>query len=211
MDGQHGAAVQALLHSRDDLSIVPIAEVEARYIADGQVVKPEEERPLLIPAQDAWLSDVLLVVLDLQSSQFVRVTEQTLRRSAEKLRRVRVWWASKIDVEINGEVVDLPSHSGRSIALDDADHPMLIATSSSQGLSWEILESLSTPLAEIAGNRATAREIALACVRLGGVYWVERGESPAQPKSPRCSSFPSRGSRLPWRASGRTLRRRSST
>ena len=39
----------------------------------------------------------------------------------------------------------------------------------SQDLSWEVFESLSTPLAEIVGNRAAAREIAFSCVRLGRV------------------------------------------
>lgn len=169
VEGQDGAAVHALLSRREDVSIVLIADVKARYIADGQVVEFESDRPLLVAGQDSWLVDVLLVVLDLQSSQFVRVTEQTLRRAAEKLRRVRVWWASKVEVEIAGAAVQLPGHGGRSIALDDADRPLLVAKSSGLALGWEVLESLAMPLAEILGNRAGGREIALACVRLGRV------------------------------------------
>lgn len=169
IEAQDGSKVRDLLGDRDDVAIVPVSDVEARYIADGQIVDPESDRPLLIEGEDSWLVDVLLVVLDLQGSSFVRVTEQTLRRAAEKLRRVRIWRASTIDVEIDGESVKLPGHGGQSIALDDAERPLIVATFAGQDLSWEALESLASPLSEILGNRAAAHEIALASVRLGRV------------------------------------------
>lgn len=168
-EAQDASKAQALLSNRDDVSIVSISDVEARYIADGQIVDLESEQPLLIESGDSWLIDVLLVVLDLQSSEFVRITEQTLRRFAEKLRRVRIWWTSTIDVEIDGESVEVPGRGRQAIALDDPDRPLIVAASVGQNLTWEVLESLASPLSDILGNRAAAREIALASVRLDRV------------------------------------------
>jgi hypothetical protein len=168
IEAQDASKARALLSDCDGVSIVSISEVEARYIADGQVVDLESERALLIENEEGWLIDVLLVVLDLQSSQFARTTEHTLRRSAEKLRRVRIWWASNIDVEIDGESVELPGRGRQSIALDDPDRP-LIVTTAGRNLSWQVLESLAYPLSDILGNRAAAREIALASVRIDRV------------------------------------------
>lgn len=164
VDPTDGPAVVERLRPHLAGVVVRSDDVEVSVVVDDEPLDPTAGIPLIVPERD-WLATLILTALELGGSPFRRRGEQGLRNAADRLRLARVVFATEAQVRtgVGGSVLQiLPT---RPLAVDHDEAPVVVVVGPTQW-SWELLESLGEPVADLLRQPDLAATIGLALMRL---------------------------------------------
>lgn len=143
-----GASIVDLLKPSLGDQVVGISEIDIAVRVDGAPLNAELGE-LLIRTGNDWLVPFVASVVEFRSGPFRRATDSEVREAAERLRRVRIVWASNISVEVGGRTAE-PSLAHRGVfPISDPAHPAMVVTIPLAELNWDLLERVSGALAEL--------------------------------------------------------------
>ena len=144
----NGAAAADLLLPLLGDRIRIVSSGDFRVYIDGNEVGTRPDLPLLVAAGREWLADLLALTLELKATQFNRQTVQTVRTAVEKLRRVQLQAGRDLHIELDGEVITLPTFLQRVVAVPDTDNPIIVYIDSIGRFGWATLEQIAQSIAD---------------------------------------------------------------
>jgi hypothetical protein len=158
--------VMAILRRRLGNHVVRASDIVPVVLLDGRefdVVTAAEARPIVgvLP----WLPLFVATLLEHQRSQFSRLGQRAFDQALDSLRRVRVVFASKVEVRLGHETRTLPERLHGVLPVPHAEHPTVIIEEARHQLTWATLEAMAEPLAYLIGRRDYARTLRWAAER----------------------------------------------
>ncbi len=140
--------------------------VKAKVILDGQELIPSAETgEALLDLFEPWLVRIVLAIVDLRSTRFVRVTDKVLHDAEARLRRMRLAIGSVIDLVVDDRTLSATGRLAECVHIDDPDSPLLVLNGTELGVpSWRALEVLADDLGELIGQAQAASEIRAAAL-----------------------------------------------
>jgi len=177
-----GPAITRLLSEHAPDRVRRTSTVSAEVILDGHPLTPGPEcgTPLL-DLFGPWLSRVLLAVLDVRSTRFIRITDRVLRDADARLRSARVAVGDRIDLTVDDAPLMANGRLTQSVHLDDPDHPLLVVRNGQLPVpSWRALDVLADDLAALVGQGAAASEFRALALALDRSIGTWREPSPAE-------------------------------
>jgi hypothetical protein len=157
----YGPALGQFL-AANGVEVVGFSETEVQIQADGQLVIPTAELPLLTSDAD-WMSTVVGLVLELKSGEFRRRTERAVRELLHRLRSIRIVRATDVDILIEGLPAEHPP-SMRSLPVDDERLPTIVVWSSEPG--WPEWRAASSAICQLLHQPALQPALELALIKL---------------------------------------------
>ncbi|WP_327041342.1 DUF3883 domain-containing protein [Micromonospora ureilytica] len=162
----HPETVTAILRRRLGDRVSRASGVTPVVLLDGHELGPPAvagARPIvgILP----WLPLFVATLLDHQRSQFSRLGQRAFDDTLDALRRVRVAFASTVEVRLGEETRRLPDRLHGVLPMPHAAHPSLIVEGAETELDWDMLEAMAEPLAYLIGRRDYARTFRWAAER----------------------------------------------
>jgi hypothetical protein len=140
--------------------IAPVVSLDGREFDAATV---GEARPIVgvLP----WLPLFVATLLEHQRSQFSHLGQRAFDEAIDSLRRVRVVFASKVEVRLGDETRALPERLHGVLPVPHAEHPALIVEGVNHQLTWATLEAMAEPMAYLIGRRDYSRTFRWAAER----------------------------------------------
>jgi len=158
--------VTAILRRRLGDHVIRASDIAPVVLLDGRefdAATTGEARPIVgvLP----WLPLFVATLLEHQRSQFSRLGQRAFDEALDALRRVRVVFASKVEVRLGDETRTLPARLHGVLPVPHAEHPTLIVEGVDHQLTWATLEAMAEPMAYLIGRRDYARTFRWAAER----------------------------------------------
>jgi hypothetical protein len=158
--------VTTILHSRLGDHVVRASNISPAVLLDGRefdAATAAEAQPVvgILP----WLPLFVATLLEHQRSQFSHLGQRALDEALDSLRRVRVVFASKVEVRLGHETRALPERLHGVLPVPHHELPTLIVEGPGHELTSATLEAMAEPLAYLIGRRDYARTIRWAAER----------------------------------------------
>jgi len=162
----HPEAVTAILGRRIGDHAVRASDIAPVVLLDGRefdAATADETRPIVgvLP----WLPLLVATLLEHQRSQFSRLGQRAFDEALDSLRRVRVVFASQVEVRLGEETRSLPERLHGVLPVPHSERPALIVEKADHQLTWATLEAMAEPLAYLIGRRDYARTLRWAAER----------------------------------------------
>lgn len=138
-------------------------DTEVLVEGDGQPIGPVADVPR-VAEQAPWLPIVFGLLLELRSGDFRRRSERAVRELMERVRSLRMVYASSVKVVIEGAVADSPP-STRSLPVNDDRHPTVIVWDVDEG-GWEAWRAASPAICQVLRQPGLQAHLELAIVKL---------------------------------------------
>jgi hypothetical protein len=167
---RQGAAVAEILAPRFGTRLRRLSASRVTVRVDGQDFMPGSMGAPLINADNAWLVDLIAAVVELRTSQFRRVSPESLRRAVDRARRIMIVFASDLEALVDDVVVE-PLRTGRRIlAVPSIDAPSIVVESSEPVDNTSLTELVAPAVAELVGypDLADALRVALIDIQRQG-------------------------------------------
>jgi hypothetical protein len=167
-DAVHGGSAATLLGAVPGLNVRRTSQVSALARLDGDAVAPRANvGTSLTDTFGAWITPLLLTILDLRSTGFERITDRVIHDARAKLQAIRVLTGRKVEVTVDGVAAIDVDRLGGSIHLDDSHHPLLIVTGVGLTVpSWNALNLLADDVAAVLRQPRFASEFRAAALGL---------------------------------------------
>jgi hypothetical protein len=158
--------VAAILRRRLGDHVVRASDIAPVVLLDGgefDAATVGRSRPVVgvLP----WLPLFVATLLEYQRPQFSHLGPRAFDEALDSLRRVRVVFASKVEVRLGDETRALPERLHGVLPVPHAQHPTLIVEGADHQLTRVTLEALAEPLAYLIGRRDYARTLRWAAER----------------------------------------------
>lgn len=167
---RQGAAVAEILAPRFGSRLRRLSASRVTVRVDGQDFIPGSMGAQLINADNAWLVDLIAAVVELRTSQFRRVSPESLRRAVDRARRIMIVFASDLEALVDDVVVE-PLRTGRRVlAVPSVDAPSIVVESSEPVDNASLIELVAPAVAELVGypDLADALRVALIDIQRQG-------------------------------------------
>lgn len=152
VDPKQGAAVAELLRPALGSRLRLVRRGDLSVLADAASVEAAAAAPLLVTADRMWLSDLLILTLELSSTQFNRQTDRSIHQAVDRLRRIRLRAASSIAILMDAVAIDVPPSLGGVVPLAHEQWPTLVFRGTGEPLDWATLRVLARGIAELVGQ-----------------------------------------------------------
>lgn len=133
---------------------------------DGRPFTADPSLPELVVSGREWLAELSVLVLELNSPLTSRNTAQSRQAIHDAVRRVRIAWAARIEVEVGGAKGELPLALQGVLPVSDPELPTLVVRGTAGELDWPTLVRMAGPLALAIGRPALGDAFRLAFLAL---------------------------------------------
>lgn len=159
-----------LLRQGVNARVVASTQVAPTVLTDGAPFDPATasgSAPLvdLVPQ----LPVLVGTLLEYRRSSFDRGGQRAFDDALDVLRRVRIVYASVVEVRLGDDVRPLPHRLNGVLSVADAETPTLVLQHSAGQLDWQVIESLAEPLMYLVGRPNFTDALRLAAARLRAV------------------------------------------
>ncbi|WP_340523886.1 hypothetical protein [Cupriavidus necator] len=117
---------------------------------DGKPFAPYEEDVLLVDKGREWIADVAVLVLEVSTTLTNQNTQRNRQALSDAIRRVRVRFAERVTVAVDGQASQLPVELGGVLPVPNSELPTIIAVG--EGFDWVTLTRLAGMLALAIGR-----------------------------------------------------------
>ncbi|NYD78431.1 sacsin N-terminal ATP-binding-like domain-containing protein [Arthrobacter cupressi] len=142
--------------------IAPIVLVDG-FLFDGKAAN--DDAALLVEVMPK-LPLLVATLLEFRRGSFSHLGQRAFEDGLDALRRVRLVFATKIEVSIGDHTRSLPARSQGVLSVPDATFPTLVVAKSGRHLEWTTLDALAEALMHLIGRPEIATELRLAITRM---------------------------------------------
>lgn len=151
-DPKDGVAIAEILRPLLGERIQLVRSGDIEVFADGAVVQANDATEFLVTEERSWLVELVVLTLELSSTQFNRQSDRTVQQAVDRLRRLRIRAATEIRVGMDGQIVDLPTSLGGVVPIADDQSPMIVFTGAMDPMDWGTLRTVARAVAELIGQ-----------------------------------------------------------
>lgn len=127
-----------------------ISSVQLVVYADGSLVHPTSDAPLLVTPETRWLQDAILIIIDL-SANFLNIGSAGFEKMRACLARLRYRLVNQIEIEIDHHRIELPRFTQGCLLYNDDEMPIILIQTEAESLSWTVMQQASHAIAEALG------------------------------------------------------------
>jgi hypothetical protein len=140
----------ALLNRLRPGGAASVARLTVTVFVDGVPLDPTAGTVGLVDDLLPWLPTLVGLVVE-HRGRTTQVSDRTFQEVIDRLRRVRVRWASSIQVVLAGQLAPLPERLRGVFPVPVDPDPVLVVQGDQTDLGWPTLRALAGPLAELIG------------------------------------------------------------
>ena len=157
-------SVAALLSEPLGGRVVLVRNLHSGVLVDREPYKADGEAEPLV-SQVPWLAVLIAAVLEFRPGRY-RLGERGFQDALDRLQRIRLRQASRVQVEIAGATLDIPARLHGVLAVPDDALPTLLAQDHPGAIEWPLLEALAEPLVGLLSYPDLNAQLGLAFMRL---------------------------------------------
>jgi len=116
-------------------------------LVDGEALDVSKGTERLSGSGRDWLAEVAVLALEFNVGFSNRNTERTRQLLFDALKRLRIVFARRVQVEIGGKLGELPTELDGVLPVPDEEHPAVIVESGAEVLDWPTLARISRGIA----------------------------------------------------------------
>lgn len=123
----------------------------------------------LIPQEHEWFKDLVALAIDTHAILPGVRNEKPQNEVQIRLERLRVIWAKRVQLILDGVPHDLPQRMGGVIGVPTNREPIIVVQSDCEGLDWKTLDRMIPTICQLIDRKTYAPAIALAVSRLSRI------------------------------------------
>ena len=134
------------LRARYGDSFPLLSEADLRIRCDGRDLSLNDQTQLLAGPGREWLAEIAVLVLEFNEGLSSRNTSRTRQSLYDDFRKLRIQFASRVEVELDGRTGDLPDVLENVLAAPDDAFPTVIVQAISPTIDWPLIGQISRAL-----------------------------------------------------------------
>lgn len=143
-----------------------ISEVPFSLLVDGYDIEDVPGKHNFLINLCPWMPSIVCLAMESLTGTAARSLPADRSKILERLDRIMVRLASKVEFQVNGEIIQLPESHHGVVTFGGEDRPTLIIVTESGFLDWDALTRAATPLCQHLKQADLAQAIRNACRNL---------------------------------------------